>query len=176
MPITPKSVGSRIKRREDPRLMTGRATYTDDMKLPRMARASFARSIYAHAKVVSVDVSKAKTMPGVIAVLTGAAIAGKTPQIPCGLDFPGLKVPPHRLLAVDRVRYVGEPVAVVVATDRYKARDAADAIEIDAEPLDAAVDVEKAAAADAPVIHEEFGDNITFRNVGGQAEGVDKEV
>jgi aerobic carbon-monoxide dehydrogenase large subunit len=176
MPITPKSVGSRIKRREDPRLITGRATYTDDMKLSRMAHAAFARSIYAHAKLVSVDVSKAKAMPGVIAVLTGADIAGKTPQVPCGLDFPGLKVPPHHLLAVDRVRYVGEPVAVVVATDRYKARDAADAIEIDAEPLDAAVDVEKAAEAGAPVLHEELGDNIAFRNVGGQAEEVDKAL
>ncbi len=160
MPIVPKSVGARIKRREDPRLITGRATYTDDIKLPRMGHMAFTRSIYAHAKLNSVDVSKAKAMPGVLLVLTGEDIAGKTPQIPVGLDFPGLKVPPHGLLAVGRVRFVGEPIALVVATDRYKARDAADAIEVDADPLDAVVDVEAAAAPGAPLLHDEIANNI----------------
>ncbi len=170
MPVIPKSVGSRIKRREDPRLITGRATYTDDMKPPRMVHASFARSHYAHAKLGAVDVSKAKAMPGVLAVYTGADLAGKTGDVPCGLDMPGLKTPRHPLLAVGKVRYVGEPVAVVVATDRYLARDAADAIEIDAEPLDAVVDPEKAAAAGSPAIHDELGDNVAYHTQGGQTE------
>jgi carbon-monoxide dehydrogenase large subunit len=163
MPITPKMVGTRIKRREDPRLITGQATYTDDLQLPGMLYMSVLRSIYAHAKINSVDVSSAKALPGVVAVLTGADLAGQTGQIPCVAEVPGMKLPDHPLLAVGKVRYVGEPVAVVIANSRYVARDAADLIEVDYDPLDAVVDPEKAAKNDSLPIHEAFGDNIAFR-------------
>lgn len=168
MAVIPKSVGTRIKRREDPRLITGRATYTDDIQLPGMLHAAVTRSIYAHAKLNSVDISKAKATPGVVAVFTGAELAGKTGDVPVGLDFPGLKIPPHPLLAIGKLRYVGEPIAIVVARDRYAARDGADAVEVDADPLDAVVDIEKATEPGAPLLFEEFGDNIGYHTEGGQ--------
>ena len=92
MPITPKMVGTRIKRREDPRLITGQATYTDDLQLPGMLYMSVLRSIYAHAKINSIDVSNAKALPGVVVVLTGADIAGQTGQIPCVAEVPGNEI------------------------------------------------------------------------------------
>ena len=125
---------------------------------------SVLRSIYAHAKINSIDVSKAKELPGVVAVLTGADIAGQTGLVPCCVEVPGMKLPDHPLLAVGKVRYVGEPVAVVVANSRYIARDATDLIEVDYDPLDAVVDPEKAAEHDSLPIHETFGDNIAFRS------------
>ena len=163
MPITPKMVGTRIKRREDPRLITGQATYTDDLQLSGMVYMSLLRSPYAHAKINSIDVSQAKALPGVITVLTGADLAGKTGDVPCVAEVPGMKLPHHPLLAEGKVRYVGEPVVVVVAIDRYIARDAVDLIEVDYDPLDALVDPEKAAEAGSPLLYEEFGDNIAFR-------------
>lgn len=163
MPITPKMVGSRIKRREDPRLITGQATYTDDLQLPGMLYMSVLRSMYAHAKINSIDVSKAKALPGVVAVYTGADVAGQTGPVPCVAETPGMKLPHHPLLAEGKVRYVGEPIAVVVADSRYVARDATDLIEVDCDPLDAVVDPEKAVGADAALLYEDFGDNIAFR-------------
>lgn len=163
MPITPKMVGSRIKRREDPRLITGHATYTDDLQLPGMAYMSVLRSMYAHARINNVDVSKAKELPGVVTVLTGADIAGQTGSLPCCVDVPGMKLPRHPVLAENTVRYVGEPVAVVVATSRYVARDALDMIEVDYDPLEAVTDVEQAAAPGSVLLHEELGDNLAFR-------------
>jgi aerobic carbon-monoxide dehydrogenase large subunit len=162
MPITPKMVGARIKRREDPRLITGQATYTDDLQLPGMLYMSVLRSIYAHAKVNGIDVNPAKELPGVVTVLTAADIVGQTGPVPCVAEAPGMKLPHHPLLAEGKVRYVGEPVAVVVATSRYVARDAVDLIEVEYDPLDAVVDPEKAAEAEATLIHEAFGDNIAF--------------
>src|SRR5215210_9546542 len=126
MPITPKMVGTRIKRREDPRLITGQAIYTDDLQLPGMLYMSVLRSIYAHAKITSIDVSNAKALAGVVAVYTGTDIAGQTGQVPCVVEVPGMKLPDHPLLAVGKVRYVGEPIALVVANSRYVARDATD--------------------------------------------------
>ncbi len=163
MPITAKMVGARIKRREDPRLITGQATYTDDLQLPGMLYMSVLRSIYAHAKVNGIAVSKARELPGVVAVLTAADVAGQTGPVPCVAEAPGMKLPHHPLLAESKVRYVGEPVAVVVATSRYVARDALDLIEVDYDPLDAVVDPEKAAEAGSTLLYDEFGDNIAFR-------------
>ena len=118
--------GSGIKRREDPRLITGRATYTDDVKLPGLLYAAVLRSTYAHAKLGKVDVAKAKKAPGVVAVFTGADVKDKLNTVPCAWNVPNcdLKVPPHPLLAIDRVRYVGDGVAMVVAGSRAAARDA----------------------------------------------------
>src|SRR5215510_264624 len=161
--IIPKMVGARIKRREDPRLITGQATYTDDLQLPGMLYMSVLRSVYAHAKITSIGVSKARELPGVVAVLTATDIAGQTGPVPCAAEAPGMKLPHHPLLAEGKVRYVGEPVAVVVATSRYVARDALDLIEVDYDPLDAVADPEKAVEADSVLLYEEFGDNIAFR-------------
>src|SRR4030095_12791524 len=111
----------------------------------------------------SIDVSKAKELSGVVAVFTGADLAGQTGPVPCVAEAPGMKLPHHPLLAEGKVRYVGEPVAVVVATSRYAARDALYLIEVDCEPLDAVVDPEKAVEANSSLLYEEFGDNIAFR-------------
>jgi len=163
MSIFPKLVGARIKRREDPRLITGQATYTDDLQLPGMLYLSILRSIYAHAKINSIDVLKAKQLAGVVAVFTGEDLKGKTGSIPCGAEAPGMKLPHHPLLAEGAVRYVGEPVVAVVATSRYIARDALDLIEVDYDPLDPVVDPEQGAEAGSPIVHEGFADNIFFR-------------
>src|SRR3989442_7662261 len=105
--------GSGIKRREDPRLITGRATYTDDVKLPGLLYAAVLRSTYAHAKLGKVDVAKAKKAPGVVAVFTGADVKDKLNTVPCAWNVPnsGLKIPPHPPLAIHRERYVGGGVA-----------------------------------------------------------------
>jgi aerobic carbon-monoxide dehydrogenase large subunit len=163
MPVIPKMIGSRVKRREDPRLITGRATYVDDLRLPGMVYASVLRSIYAHAKLGSIDTARARELPGVIGVFTAADLAGQLGPVPCAVEAPGMNIPRHPVLAEGKVRYVGEPVAVAVATSRYVARDATDAIEVDYDPLEAAVDVEKAAEAGAPILFEEFGTNVAFR-------------
>ena len=172
--------GSAIKRREDPRLITGAATYTDDVKLPGLTYAAFLRSPYAHARLTRVDVSAATRAPGVVAVYTGADIKDRVTPVPCAWNPPNcnLKVPPHPLLAYDKVRYVGDGVAMVVATSRAAARDAIDLIEADYEPLEGGVDPEKMAAAGAPQLHEEVPDNIAFTWVvsGGDAEAAFRDA
>jgi aerobic carbon-monoxide dehydrogenase large subunit len=154
-------VGKRIRRREDPRLITGTATYVDDIKMPGMHHACIVRSPHAAARIRSVNTKPALERPGVVAVYTGADVEGVGP-VPCGASLPGLRVPHHTILATDRVYFVGHPVAVVVATDRYIARDAADLVEIDFEPLDAVADPEKALAPGAPAVHPEWPDNVAF--------------
>src|SRR5512144_485029 len=158
-PVIPKQIGTRIKRREDPRLITGQATYVDDIRMPGMLYVSILRSMYAHAKLGAIDTSKAKAAPGVVAVVTQADLEGKVGNVPCPSEMPTLKIPDQPVLAKGKVRYVGEPIAAVLATSRYAARDAVDLIEVDYDPLDAVVDVEKAAAG-GTLVHEEFGDNI----------------
>jgi aerobic carbon-monoxide dehydrogenase large subunit len=156
--------GSGIKRREDPRLITGSATYTDDVKLPGMTFAAFARSPYAHARLKSVDVAAARAAPGVLAVYTGADVKDKLVPVPCAWNPPNcdLKTPPHPLLAYDRVRYVGDAIAMVVAETRAQARDAVDLVEADYEALGATADPEKAAQKGAAQLHEEVPGNIAF--------------
>jgi len=139
-PVLPKLVGQRVKRREDPRLIQGRATYVDDVALVGMQHLAFKRSEVAHGKIRSIDTRAAEAMEGVEAVFTGAQIAKFLAPMPIGTPFPS---PDHRSVAVDIVRYVGEPVAVVVARDRYIARDAAEAIAVSYDQLPAVVDVEK---------------------------------
>jgi aerobic carbon-monoxide dehydrogenase large subunit len=153
-------VGSRIKRREDPRLIMGRGTYVDDVQLPRMTYAAILRSPYAHARIRSINVDQAKALPGVVAVMTGADLQGK--NVPCGWTLPDIKVAPHPALAVGKVRYTGDAVAVVVAEERYLARDALDLIEVDYEPLPVVVDAEKAIQPGAPQLHDEVPNNTTF--------------
>ena len=124
-------VGKRVRRREDPRLITGTATYVDDVKMPGMHHAMILRSPYAAARIKGIRTQAAAERPGVAAVFTHADIEGRIGPVPCGVSMPGLRVPAHAVLAKDRVYYAGHPVAVVVATDRYVAADALDLIEID---------------------------------------------
>jgi aerobic carbon-monoxide dehydrogenase large subunit len=155
-------VGQRIKRREDPRLIQGRSTYVDDVKLAGMLHLAFKRSDVAHGRIVRIDTSAAEAMPGVELVLTGAQLKDLTVPIQPSTPFPA---PEHYPVAHEKVCFVGEPVAVVVARDRYLARDAADAIEVEIEELPAAVDPEKAMEDGAPLVHEEFPNNLALANV-----------
>jgi carbon-monoxide dehydrogenase large subunit len=158
-PVLPKLVGQRVKRREDPRLVQGRGTYVDDIKIAGMQHLAFTRSDVAHARIRNIDTRAAEAMEGVEAVFTGAQIAEFLAPMPIGTPFPS---PAHRAVAVDVVRYVGEPVAVVVARDRYVARDAADAIAIDYEVLPAVVDPELAMTGEPTIIHPDFPNNIAL--------------
>jgi len=156
-----KLVGKRIRRREDPRLLTGTATYVDDIQMPGMHYAAIVRSPHAAARIRSIDTKEAAQTPSVAAIYTGKDTA-KIGPVPCGASLPGLRVPHHYILATDRVYFVGHPVAVVVATDKYLARDAAEKIEIDWDVLPAVADPEKAIAAGAPPVHPEWPDNVAF--------------
>lgn len=153
--------GKALKRKEDPRLITGTATYVDDIQLPGMHYACILRSPYGAARIKGINVTAALDLPGVYTVFTGADIKDVGP-VPCGASLPGLRVPHHHILAQDRTYFVGHPVAVVVATDRYIARDAVDLIEVDWEPLPAVADPERAIAEGAPPVHPEWPDNIAF--------------
>ena len=168
-PVLPKLVGERIKRREDPRLIQGRATYVDDIKLPGMLHMAFKRSDIAHGKITSIDTSAAEAMPGVELVITGAQLAEFLGPMPIGTPFPS---PDHHAIATDTVRYQGEPIAVVVAADRYLARDAADAIVVEFDPLPAVVDVEKSMQGQPTTIHPAFENNLAVPYVPGGT-GVD---
>src|ERR687883_1625249 len=121
-----KFVGQRVKRTEDPRLIKGLGHYVDDIKLPETLHVAFLRSMYAHARITSIDVSEALKAPGVVAVYTGRDVAGRVGPVPCAGNLPELKVPDHRVLAQDKVYFVGHPVAAVVATDPYLGRGAVD--------------------------------------------------
>jgi carbon-monoxide dehydrogenase large subunit len=158
-PVLPKLVGQRTKRREDPRLIRGRGTYVDDVALVGMQHMAFKRSDVAHGRIRSIDTSAAKAMEGVEAVFTGAEIAEFLAPMPIGTPFPS---PEHRAVAVDTVRFGGEPVAVVVASDRYVARDAADAIVVSYDTLPAVVDLELAMTGKPTVIHPAFPNNLAI--------------
>ena len=155
-------IGAPIKRREDPRLVQGLSHYVDDIKLVNTLHCTFLRSDYAHADIKSIDTEAAENLSGVVKVITGADIQGKVGSIPCAAEIEGLKVPDHPALAVGRVRFVGEPIAAVVASDPYIARDALDLIEVEYEELPAVVDLDGAIESDSTVIYDEFGDNIAF--------------
>ncbi len=155
-------LGTSIKRREDPRLITGQATYVDDIKLLGMLHMAVLRSPYGHARINSINTKPALDYPGVVAVYTAADLKGKVANIavavPIGHIANGMGT--RGALAEGKVRFYGDPVAVVLAEDPYTARDAIDLIEIDYEPLPAAVDVEKAMQPGSPLLYEEFGTNI----------------
>ncbi len=154
-------VGKRFKRKEDPRLVRGISHYTDDIKLPRLAHCVFVRSPHAHARIVSINTDAAGSHPGVLAVVTSSDLEGLG-MIPCAMQMPDLKIPPHPALARGRVRYVGEPVAAVVAEDPYTARDAAEMVAVDYEPLPVVLDMEKALEKDSALIYQDFGTNKAF--------------
>src|SRR5437899_7056476 len=164
-----KYVGQRIKRTEDPRLIKGLAHYVDDVRLLDTLHVAFVRSIYAHARIAGIDITEAVKAPGVVAVYTGKDIATKVGPVPCAAALPDLKVPDYRVLATGKALFVGHPIAAVVATGKYAARDAVDLVGVDYEELPVVVDVE-AAANGGNVIHESFGDNIAYKLTSGEGD------
>jgi carbon-monoxide dehydrogenase large subunit len=157
--------GSGIRRREDPRLITGAAQYTDDLVLPRMAHLAVVRSPHGHARIKRIDTKKAASLPGVLGVFTGQQMkdAGFGP-IPCAWVVPNsnTQTPPYPPVAIDVVRYVGNAVAIVVAEDRYGAKDAVDAVEVEYEALPAVVDAFQATQPGAPQLHAGVASNVCF--------------
>jgi carbon-monoxide dehydrogenase large subunit len=158
-------VGARIRRREDPRLITGRATYTDDVKQVGTVYAAFVRSTHGHAKLTRVDLAAAKAHPEVLAAYNGEDLHhahNLKASMPVAHKIAGLATPPHWMLALDEVRFVGEPIAIVVARTSYAARDAVELVEAEYEELPVVVDP-LAAVAGAPYVHESLGTNVAFR-------------
>ncbi len=158
------AIGQNVPRREDNRLVQGQGTYFDDMKRKGMGYLHFVRSPYAHATIAAIDVTAALELPGVYGTLTGDEVAILTDPFFQLAAPPGSSVQDYAL-AVGKVRYIGEPVVAVVAETRERARDAAELVMIDYEPLDAVVDARKALEADAPVLHEECGGNLSYSGV-----------
>ena len=159
--------GARVKRVEDPRFLLGKTQYVDDIKLPGALSVAFVRSLHAHAKIKSIDLSRALALPGVHRVLTGEEAAKSCKPIRVEFDpakFPG-KYKPCNLppIAIGKVGFVGDIVAAVVADSRYLAEDAAELIDVDYEPLPAVLSPEEAMKPGAPLVHEEWGDNIMMR-------------
>jgi len=153
-------IGARVLRKEDPRLLTGRAPYTDDITFPGMLHAVLVRSPYAHARIRGIDTSAAKR-DGVVAILTGADTQATGP-LPVFINVPGMRSSKHLPLATDKARYAGDAVAVVVAETRAAAKRAAAAVSVDYERLPAVVTAEAALAEGAPILHEELGTNLAF--------------
>lgn len=161
-----KSIGERIKRNEDPRLLTGQALFVDDVDLPNMLHAAFLRSDYAHAYIKNIDVSEARARAGVVAVFTaedmgedwqpGPPLVSPPPTVE-GVTFHSRRQVP---LAKGKVRHVGEPIAVVIAENRYIAEDAVEDILVDLEPLEVVSDIETALDPGAPLIHEDLESNL----------------
>ncbi|MCS6781148.1 MAG: xanthine dehydrogenase family protein molybdopterin-binding subunit, partial [Geminicoccaceae bacterium] len=158
--MSDRLLGAAIPRKEDRRFLTGTGRYTDDITLPRQAYAVIVRSPYAHARIRGIDLEAARAMPGVLLVLGGAEVAAMgVGGLPCGWQVTGadgkpMAEPPHPILAQEVVRHVGEPVVLVVAESLALARDAAEAVRIDWEPLPAVTDAPAALAPGAPLVHE----------------------
>jgi len=164
--MTAKLIGKRIKRNEDPRLLTGQALFVDDVELPGMLHAAFLRSEYAHARLKGVDVSAALERPGVVAAFTAEDMGD------AWSPGPPLVIPPPTIeevefytrtqvpLVKDKVRHAGEPLAIVIAESRYIAEDALDDIVVDLEPLDVVTDIERALDSDSPLVHDDLEPNL----------------
>ena len=167
--MTTQSVlGESIKRREDPRLITGRGTYVDDVRLFGMLNMVLVRSPHAHANIRSVDTSAAESADGVVAVYTGQQLADELGSLICGWVVPDTKEVPHPPLAVDKVRCVGDAVAAIAATSPQAAADAVALVQVDYEVLDAVVDMEAGVQDGAAQVHDDAPNNIAFEwEVGG---------
>ncbi len=168
-PGTQKWVGQALRRKEDPRMITGRGRYVDDMVVPGMLFMAVVRSPEAHAKITSIDTSAAAALPGIHGVFTGADLDLAAP-LPMAWVPPGVEIksPEHWPLAKDEVKYVGQGVAVVVGEDKYAVIDAAEQVFVDYDPLPVIVDPEKALEEGATLVHPEFGTNQTHEwSIGG---------
>ena len=164
--------GKSIKRREDPRFITGQGHYTDDLKLAGMTYAAFVRSPHAHARIRGLDTARAAKHPGVVAVFTGKDMTGVN-SLPCGWLLPDLKVPPHMPLVSDVTRHVGDPVAVVIAESQDAALDAAELVQVDWEALPSVTTTENATAKGSPQLHAVAPNNIAFKWQIGDAAATD---
>ncbi len=159
-------IGRTVPRADAKRLLQGRGKFVDDIQLPRMLHAAFVRSQVAHGKIVSIDTEAAKALPGVHTILTGADLVDMVePYVGVLSHLAGLRSAPQMPIAVDTARWQGEPVAMVIASSRAIAEDAAELVEVDIEPLDATTDMERALDPDAPVIHADFGSNLAWERV-----------
>ena len=175
--------GQRVVRREDPALVTGHAEYTDDLRKPGMLHAAIVRSQYAHAEIEAIDTAAAEAVDGVVAVFTGDDVdpetVGGVPTFGGPPSFGGMRVtggpnvPERPLLATERVRYTGEALAVVLAERRYAAHEAAEAVEVEYDRLDAVVDATEAHSIDAPQVHDDAPENLSFVWEVGDAEATD---
>jgi carbon-monoxide dehydrogenase large subunit len=171
-----KFIGERITRTEDPRLLTGQALFVDDVNIPGMLHAAFLRSDYAHAYLRGIDVSQAKNRSGVVAVFTaedmgedwhpGPPLVSPPPTVE-DITFHSRRQVP---LAKDKVRHVGEPIAVVIAKNRYIAEDAVEDILVDLEPLEVVADIESALDPDAPLVHEDLDSNLAAHMIQGKGD------
>ncbi|MEK9645352.1 MAG: xanthine dehydrogenase family protein molybdopterin-binding subunit [Alphaproteobacteria bacterium] len=162
------AIGAPIKRREDQRFLTGEGRYVDDLNRPGQTYAWFLRSSVAHANIQKVDTSMADAAPGVVKILTGADwTADRVGGLPCGWQVIGknetpMHEPPHPALVADKVRHVGDNIAVVIAETRDQARDAAELIDVDLEVLPAVVSMQDAVADGAPLLHDGVDNNICY--------------
>jgi carbon-monoxide dehydrogenase large subunit len=162
-------VGRPVPRVEDRRFVTGNGVFVDDLRLPSMLYAALVRSRVAHARIRSIETSKAERLNGVVAALTAKDVDRLVG--PVATDG-GMEVPRAEPLASGKVRYYGEPVAMVIAEDRYLAYDAAELVEVEYERLEPVTDVEEALREGAPLVHEELRSNVafTYRRAGGDVE------
>jgi aerobic carbon-monoxide dehydrogenase large subunit len=161
--VRPMLVGASIKRREDPRFLTGRAQYVADIDVPGMAHLAFVRSPVAHGDIVSIDVAPAKMADGVQAVLTGPELASRAKPFVCDSLHPSWQSSAYHQLALDRVRFVGEPVVAVLADDRYLAEDACELVRVEYAGRPAVTSIAAAIAPNAPRIHDSWDDNFYVR-------------
>jgi carbon-monoxide dehydrogenase large subunit len=155
-------VGASVHRVEDSRILTGRGRYVDDVRLPGMLHAAFLRSPLAHARITRIDVDGARRLQGVVAVFTGHEIAAVTKPVQVNPTIAGFRSPAYTPLATDRVRFVGDPVAIVVADSRYIAEDACELIEVDYDPLTPVVTYAAALDPKSPALFDDIGDNVLF--------------
>jgi carbon-monoxide dehydrogenase large subunit len=168
--------GQRVKRVEDPRMLTGAGRYTDDATLPGTVHAAMLRTPYAHAHIVSLDASKAKAHPGVLAVITGRDLLdAKIGPLPVGWLLPDIKIPTRHAIAVDTVHHVGEIVAAVIATDRAVAEDAAALVDVEYDALPAIALPSAALASDAPQLHADAPGNVCFHWSIGDKDATDAQ-
>jgi aerobic carbon-monoxide dehydrogenase large subunit len=171
-------IGQSLKRREDYRFLTGAGNYTDDVVLPGQTYGVFLRSPYAHARIKSIDTGKAAKAPGVVQIFTGADLAqAKVGGLPCGWlihnkDGSPMKEPPHPVLAQDKVRYVGDQVALVVAETVLQAKDAAELIDVEYQELPAVIDLKNAETA-GTAVHDDVPKNVCFEWGHGNKDAVD---
>lgn len=172
-----KTVGERVKRKEDPKLITGNARYLDDIKIPGLLHASILRSPHPHANIVSIDKEKALNHPGVIAIYTGKDLEGKINPVPTSWKVPGMNLieTDQYPLAIETVRYVGDGVAMVIAESKYIARDAVELIDVQYETLPSISNQREARKDEAPQIYEEVPNNVAFKYTVGKVTDEDIE-
>src|ERR1051326_245216 len=158
--LRPKFIGARIKRTEDPRLLTGLGSFVDDRQVAGLLHVAFRRSDHAHARIAAIDLAPTRAMPGVAAVFTAADFEQTVKPLRAKSRMKGYYATPIRALAHEKVRYVGEPIAGIVAESRYLAEDAAERVAIEFEPLPHVGDPGRSARPGAPLLHDEAGTNV----------------